>query len=393
MNRITPDSKNLPKSPSHLLAPVILLLFLSACATRLPESVEVRYTPDELLHAEEIFIGEGDVDHLEPVNLLELDDEMRAFLHEVVDGTSTRKLAMKRLLQGLLESGPRIQYDNLKTYTAREAFHAGEGNCLSFTTLFVAMAREAGLKVQFQEVKVPHNWERNGETWMYNRHVNAYVNIDIEGEYIIDFNTTPVEFNSTRRTISDREALSQYYNNMGVYWMLRDQFDLAYLNLREAITLVDHEAYFWTNLGVLYSRAGHPRHAESAWLQALAMERDLTAANNLARYYRRTGNEELAVHFQEMVKDYRLRNPYYLYEVAERAYYRGDYEESIETLKDAIRRRDNEEQFYRLLGLNYLKTGETERAKDAIAQAATYAGSEKAGLVYSQKLRLLGVVD
>jgi Flp pilus assembly protein TadD len=94
-----------------------------------------------------------------------------------------------------------------------------------------------------------------------------------------------------------------------------------------------------------------------------------------------------------MVSSYRLRNPYYLYEVAERAYYRGEYEDSIETLRDAIRLRDNEEQFYRLLGLNYLKTGETGRAKDAIAQAATFAATREAGLVYSQKLRLLGVVD
>ena len=202
-----------------------------------------------------------------------------------------------------------------------------------------------------------------------------------------------MEFNSTRRIISDREAMAQYHNNMGVYWMLRDQYDLAYLNLRKAISEVDYEAYFWTNLGVLYSRSGHPERAESTWLHALQMERDLTAANNLARYYRQAGEEDLANHFRDMVRSYRMRNPYYLYQVAERAYYQGDYDTSIETLQDAIDLRDNEEQFYRLLGLNYLKTGDKALAQEAIAQAAKYSGTAEAGLVYSQKLRLLGAVE
>ena len=168
---------------------------------------------------------------------------------------------------------------------------------------------------------------------------------------------------------------------------------LALANLRKSLEYDPGFSAAWTNLGVLYSRAGYPRYAESTWLHALEMERDLTAANNLARYYKQADKPELATHFQDMVQNYRQRNPYYLYEVAERAYYRGAYDESVDTLRTAIRLRDNEEQFYRLLGLNYLKMGDTEKAKDAIAQAADHAGSAEAGLVYSQKLRLLGVVD
>ena len=47
----------------------------------------------------------------------------------------------------------------------------------------------------------------------------------------------------------------------------------------------------------------------------------------------------------------------------------------------------------RLLGLNYLKTGDKALAQEAIAQAAKYSGTAEAGLVYSQKLRLLGAVE
>ena len=35
---------------------------------------------------------------------------------------------------------------------------AGRGNCLSFSSMFVAMAREADLTAYFQEVYIPPNW-------------------------------------------------------------------------------------------------------------------------------------------------------------------------------------------------------------------------------------------
>ncbi len=331
---------------------------------------------------------------MQPVNVLEIDDDMRAFLANIVRESKTEKQLMVNLLEGLLENGAiKLQYHNLKTYTARETFHAREGNCLSFTNLFVALAREAGLEVHFQEVKVPHNWERQGETWVYNRHINAWVDIPTGSSFVIDFNLNPRAGKEKRQLISDREALAQYHNNMGVYWLLQQRLDLAYLHLREAVSLADGEPYFWTNLGALYRRAGDEPRAEAAWLHALEIGREPSASSNLARFYRRAGNTELAAFFEDQVERFRLRNPYYLYEVAETAYYRGDYEESISSLKKAIRIRDNEEQFYRLLGLNYVKTGATELASEAIAKAAENTVSELAKHTYNQKLRLLGAKD
>ena len=379
--------------PARLVAAVALLT-LAACTTPLPSSVEIRYTPEELIPATAPFLGPDDVSSLQQVKMLELDDEMREFVAEIKERSPDRRTLLVNLLDRLLNSGPHVlHYDNLKTYTARETFHAREGNCLSFTNLFVALAREAGLKVQFQEMRVPDNWERQDETWMYNRHINARVNLDQQGEYVIDFNLTPVRNDFQQHRISDRAALAQYHNNMGVYWIMAERYDLSYLNIQRAISLENDEAYFWTNLGVLYSRAGDSGRAEASWLHALEIERDLSASSNLARYYRRTGNTELADHFQEQVRRFRGRNPYYLYEVAESAYYAGDYQASIESLQKAIRIRKNEEQFYRLLGLNYVKLGDTARASDAMRQAHAHAVSEEAKNTYNQKLRLLETTD
>jgi len=388
---LTTNRECRPLPPSYkTLVSLLLSMWLSACAVQLPDNLEIQHSPRQLIMEPAPFASAADERVLPAVDVLALDGEMQAFLAEIVDRSFTSKAILVNLLDRMLNSGPyMLHYDNLKTYTAMETFHAREGNCLSFTNLFVALAREAGLKVYFQEMRVPDNWEREGGTWMYNRHINARVDLEEQGEYIVDFNFTPLRSEFQQRRISDKVALSQYYNNMGVYWLMAERYDLSYLNLQKAISLSADKAYFWTNLGALYRRVGDDSRAESSWLHALEISNELSAASNLARYYQRVGSTEHAAYFQEEVRRFRHRNPYYLYQTAESAYQAGDYETSISTLEKALRIRDNEEQFYRLLGMNYVKTDNLSRARQAMARASEYAVSEVARHTYNQKLKLL----
>lgn len=379
-----------PRTPGIGLLSAVLLCTLCACAGHLPENIAIEYTPEQLLPPEAPFFEQGDISRLPPVDPLALDADMEAFLADVKRSSGSDRVLLNNILRGLLGDGKTIQYDNFKTYTAQETFHAREGNCLAFTNLFVALARAGGLKVHYQEVDIAHNWERQGETWVYNRHISAFVDLNNEGEFYVDFNLNPsqAEFYEVDR-ISDAEALAQYHNNMGVYWMLGERFDLAYLHLREAITLSRSESWFWTNLGVLYKRVGDDRRAEASWLRAVEIGNDHSAESNLARYYRRTGNDELADLFQERVRRFRLQNPFYRYELAETAYYAGDYEMAIDELNAAVRIRDSEEGFYRLLGLAYVQTGDRERASDAFKEAESLTKSREARQVYSDKQKIL----
>ncbi|MEE4190672.1 MAG: tetratricopeptide repeat protein [Halieaceae bacterium] len=372
------------------LAALALAALLGACAGGIPSTVQVEYTPEELVPERAPFYTRGDVNQLPPVDPLALDDDMHAFLDDIQARSGSPRVVLNNILRGLLGEGTVIEYDNFKTYTAQETFHARQGNCLAFTNLFVALAREAGLDVVYQEVDIPHNWERRGETWVYNRHISAFVDLDMEGEFFIDFNLNPtqVELYDARR-ISDRAALSQYHNNMGVYWIMGERYDLAYLHLQEAIRLANNESWFWTNLGVLYSRVHDDKRAEAAWLHAVDLANDHTAESNLARYYRRIGELELAEIFQERVQRFRLKNPYYRYELAETAYYSGDYETAIRELKAAIRIRENDEHFHRLLGLAYVRTGAGDKASASFAAAEEVTKNKVARQVYSEKQKIL----
>ena len=59
------------------------------------------------------------------------------------------------------------------TLTASEAFHTRRGNCLTFSNMFVAMARYAGLNAWYREVEIDPEWNSREDTLLVSLHVNA----------------------------------------------------------------------------------------------------------------------------------------------------------------------------------------------------------------------------
>src|SRR4051794_10491152 len=133
---------------SKQMAFALVFLLLAGCATVAPPPVQsVGRAP--LLDGQALF-GET-VPPAEEVDILAVSDPMRAFI--VANGRDIQVdwLRMKRLLHGMQASGYLdLTYENERTLTAAETFAARSGNCLSFTNLFVALARAANLAAEFQ---------------------------------------------------------------------------------------------------------------------------------------------------------------------------------------------------------------------------------------------------
>lgn len=301
------------------------------------------------------------VDVPTPDEVFALDYEMRAFIAPVAAQRHARPklVALVRALEarGMFS----LEYAEI-TRTARATFHERQGNCLSFTLLFVTLARAAGLDVSFQSVDVPPTWTYDGGVVVAN-HVNAVVRTGGGEETIVDFNIRPYEAGQRRRRISDAHALALFYTNLGAEAMLRDEYAAALAHFREAARIHADIADVWVNLGVLYSRHGLHEYAEAAYLRALEADDDEpSAASNLALVYEALGETQLAAEYRDRVQSYRERNPYYHYAKAAHAYEQGQLADALASLRKALRLKRDEHEFHTLRGEILTALG---RAKDA----------------------------
>ncbi|WP_116368383.1 tetratricopeptide repeat protein [Parahaliea mediterranea] len=370
--------------PLRLVLVALVALALGACAGQPPVARAPQYNPQQLLQGSQFGLAPQ---ALAAVDLLAVNDDMRAFVREHVPRHVNDRRKVELLLGAILEDGLNLTYNNFQTFTAEEAFYSREGNCMSFTNLFVALAREAGVDARFQEVEVPPTWAAQGETWLFNLHINAVV--DLPGhEQVVDFNLEDYNREFHRRELSDRDALARYHNNMGVHWLSQGDLAQAFAQFKRAIQLRPGTGYFYTNLGTLYRRLGEDGAAESAYLAAIDIDEEPVAYSNLARLYEQRGEGELARYYRGRVELFRARNPYYLFHMAEEAYAAADYTEAEGLLLRALRQNSKDHQFYRLLGMTHLRQGDYWLAQKRFRQAAEYADDEALAR-YNHKLELL----
>jgi Flp pilus assembly protein TadD len=345
-----------------------------------------------LVENAELLTGEafGVSEHLQPpqADILYVDDQMRAFLQERVPEGLSNQQKIRWILQSLLIDGLQLEYDNFKTSTAQDTFITREGNCMSFTNLFIALAREAGLRVDYQEVEIPSTWASKDGSWLFNKHINALVRMP-DWDQVVDFNMDDFDADYPRRRISDNAATARYHNNQGVHWMGEGDPSKAFLHIREALQRDPDTSYFWTNLGVLYKRQGEQELAERALLVAIDIDQEPAAVSNLARLYQKQGKLELAAAYEAQARSFRNKNPYYLYHSAGEAYREASYGEAKDLLRRAIMLHDGEHQFHRLLGLAYLQLGQIEDAQEQFRIGRGKAESIPDQERYNRKLKLL----
>lgn len=375
-----------------LRASLVCLAFpVVACTNSRGSLDRVGITPEELLGGASLGVAENSPAPVAEGDVLAVSLEMRDFLDKHVDRNGTDSLKLHQLALAIVRPERfGLEYDD-RTRTASETFHGRRGNCLSFTNMFVAMARDVGLSAEFQEVDIPPDWTFDKDTYVLNRHVNVYVDLGQAGVRVVDFNIGDFKTKYEMRRIPDTLALAHYYNNVGVERMQAGDTASALWCFRRAIA--DGERLFtpaWNNLGTLYLRAGHPTHAEAAFLQALKVnDSDLVAMSGLARLYEQLGDQKRAAAYRKKVIKHRYLNPYYRFELARQAYTAQDYDSAIGHLKYAIRKRPKEDQFYFLLGGCYLQKGDKPAAERWLAKAREVAATDALKRRYSSKIDIL----
>jgi Flp pilus assembly protein TadD len=371
----------------------ILGFLLAGCSPVIvhpPESV------DALLSGEVLFGETIDVTDLNSDEVLALDDEIRAYVHSKVAGLSHAKSRLRSLLGGMIDDGLlSLDYDQNLTYTARETFHKRQGNCLSFSNLFVAMAREADVDVNFQMVEIPPSFSSDGELILLNNHINIRVNrivsnTDFIHDFVVDFNTAEYNGNFETKKVTDGYAIALYFSNLAVEAIQTGDTRSAFRYLKKGIRTDPGIAGLWVNLGALYSRHDHYDMAERAYRQALVIQpSNKSALVNLANTLMFLERQEEANYYLGKVTYYRDHNPYYHYSLAREAYQEQQYPQALEHLKAAIRLKKDEHQFFYLQGLTHYQMQATGEAEESFTRAKNAAEMEKLTAGYERKLQAL----
>lgn len=374
---------------------VMLGIVLASCAAPSP-----RQTDDEAaeqISARDVITSSPlaalapDVD-LADIDMLALSPEMVAFIDEYVDREDIQADRLAQLLWAVL-GGDRftLVYDD-STRTAIGTFENRRGNCLSFTNMFIAMARNVGLEASYQEVEIPADWSISGQTFLISEHVNVLVDVRNALSRVVDFNSyqAAIDVEADSRVISDARARAHYFNNIGVERMLANDVGLAYANLQQSVSEDSTFSSSWVNLGILHRREGYPRYAEAAYLEALKHDHEnLMAMSNLADLYEDEGRTAEAQRYLSKVREHRMGNPFYRYRLANIAFEDGDYKSAIKNLKFAIRQKSDEDQFYYLLSLSYLMAGDKAQAQKWMKEAQDVAKATEDRQRYNRKLELL----
>lgn len=367
----------------------VATLCLGACASPgiAPES---RTLSAEVLLRASPLTGGTDVPELPDIDVLRVNAAMQAFLDEHVDRENGRTLKVHDLVYAIISEGSfGLEYDEI-TRTADETFDTRLGNCLSFTNMFVAMAREVGIEAAYQEIEIPPSWSQEGGVYILSRHVNIAVDLGGGAMREVDFNIDDFQSSYDRRPISDERALAHYYSNVGAEHLQENELPEALRYFRKALDSDKDFAPAWSNLGALYSLAGLFDYAEAAYVKALQINpREAVAMSNLGQLYEYLGKVELANWYNALTDRHRQRNPYYRYHLAHDAFLTKDYETAIDNLKYAVRKKKNEDTFYFLMGLSYLKNGNEPAARRWLKKAQQVAQDDGLKRNYHSKLEKL----
>lgn len=325
-----------------------------------------------------------------PEQVLQVPEELRRELQQRV----TRLGRSEEMRMGLLArylfapDGLGITYQHDATYTVAEAWRTRRANCLTFTLLTVALAREAGLEAYGQDVRETLLWRQEDQTVYRTTHVNAGIRI-IHRRFTVDVASAQVLKRIPPVRIDDQRLIAQYYNNRAAELMAIGQLEPAQLHSAVALKLDPDYAVSWNNAGVLHLRAGRLAEAERHYQRALALDgMNASALSNLTYYYQRIGKPGRARPYQRRLHSVQRSNPFHQFMLALEFERQGDYGQAVSHYRRAIRLHDGEHRFHFGLARAYLKMLKPSLASRELERARQLSQGPARNL-YQAKLEIL----
>lgn len=300
-------------------------------------------------------------------------DEMRRWVHQAIPNPQVpTDKRLQLLLNALLDpqKGLGITYEGHYTGTAAEVFESRRANCLSFTNIFVGLAREIGVPAFYLDVDDIQRFEKEGDLVIVSGHVSAAFAVEQYIE-ILDFSLAPAAHYRQIKRISDRSAIALYYSNRGGELMRSGEFAQALPWLKSSVVLDPGLARGWVNLGVALRRTGDPTAAEAAYRKALDIDPDQSSAyQNLSSLLRLRGQEKEADELLALAAKVGVRNPFSYLNLGDVSLAHGRLDEAHRLYRKALQLYREHADPYAALGQWAAAKGDVKEARRWLAKAS-----------------------
>ncbi|MFV7769038.1 tetratricopeptide repeat protein [Shewanella marisflavi] len=291
-----------------------------------------------------------------------------------------------------------FKYQDNLTKTPMDTFNARAGNCLSLVLLSASLADALGVDVEFQEVDVPPVWDKAGDFYLVNGHINLrLIPRESSETFLADKNALQIDFLPERsmrgyakRRIDRTTVMAMFYNNVAAESLVEGKYDLSYAYLKQSLQLKADFIPALNTLAILYRYKGLDEKAEVLYKLALSQNsEDMNALFNYGVLLASQNRLEEWAEVHKTLELVRIRNPYYYYDMAQQAYSDHEYQTALTWYKRAVEKADYRHEFYFGLSRAYWAMGDERRAKLNMQKALSLSVDEYNQKRYQAKLQAM----
>lgn len=302
--------------------------------------------------------------------VLAIPQGLREEFQAKVLSTKSPELRLYRLVDFMLKpEGLGLHYKPNANHTVEESYRTREVNCMAFTMMALALAREAGLNAHAQQIDKVMAWDMTGDVVTQSLHANVVVNLGTR-KYMLDIAVGNLAQPVVDYKISDEHLLALFYGNRAMDLLVAGRLQEASRWQDEALRHDQHDATLLNNAGVLRQRLHDPVGAERLYLKAVELNPGLTSAvANLVALYRQRGDIRQANVWRQHADRLLKRDPFYQFAQGRREEDAGDFPDAIRHYKRAISLYGSEHLFHFYLARAYFKQGSLHAADSELILA------------------------
>ncbi|MCG9695791.1 hypothetical protein [Shewanella sp. Isolate11] len=369
---------------------LILLIGCTSSAKPKVEHIEQYFKDDQFVAVDDL---------IEPEQLFALSKaSTQALKQEFSRARMARDTTMANqwLANYINASNGGFEYQDNVTRVAQKTFEERTGNCLSLVLVSAAIADALGVDVEFQEIEIPPVWDRQGDFYLVNGHINIrLIPRESHDTYLVSKSAILVDFipektmrGYAKKRIDKQTVIAMFYNNIAAESLIFGRYDMAYGYIKKSLLTKPNFGPALNTLAILYRYKGLNDAAETLYKLALSQDgEDLNALYNYALLLSSQDrlNEWAEVH--KTLELARIRNPYYYYDMAQQAYFDHEYQTALTWYKRAVEKANYRHEFYFGLSRAYLATGDEDRAQSNLEKALALSTDEMNKRRYQAKLQ------